>query len=86
MERDLRAVVSPVSKGRFRTLLSVRSNVATLNLGTAVMQQRRLRRLILYLPAALYLYKYIKGVLPAIGVLSYDVYVIWDCQAVVCHI
>ena len=40
MERDLRAVVRPVSKGRFRTLLSVRSNLANLNLDTAVMQQR----------------------------------------------
>jgi len=59
MERDLRAVVSPVSEGRFRTLLSVLTNLANLNLNAAVMQQRRLRRLILYLPAALYLYNYI---------------------------
>ena len=54
-----RAVVRPVSKGRFRTLLSVLTNLANLNLNAAVMQQRRLRRLILYLPAALYLYNYI---------------------------
>ena len=40
MERDPRAVVRPVSKGRFRTLLSVRSNFATLNLCAAVMQQK----------------------------------------------
>ena len=40
MERDLRAVVRPVSKRRFRTLLSVQSNLANLKLRTAVMQQR----------------------------------------------
>ena len=38
MERDLRPFVRPVSKGRFRTLLSGYSNFATLNLSTAVMQ------------------------------------------------
>ena len=53
MERDLRPFVRPVSKGRFRTLLSVRSNLATLNLNAAVMQQKRPRGLILYLPAAI---------------------------------
>ena len=40
MERDLRPFVRPVSKGRFRTLLSGYSNFATLILSTAVMQQR----------------------------------------------
>ena len=40
MERDLRAVVRPVSKGRFRTLLSVLTNLANLNLNAAVMQQK----------------------------------------------
>ena len=40
MERDLRPFVRPVSKGRFRTLLSGYSNFATLNLSTAVMQQK----------------------------------------------
>ncbi len=40
MERDLRPVVRPVSKGRFRTLLSVKSNLANLNLLAAVMQQK----------------------------------------------
>ena len=40
VERDLRPVVRPVSKGRFRTLLSVSSNFATLILHAAVMQQR----------------------------------------------
>ena len=74
MERDLRAVVSPVSKGRFRTLLSVLPNLATLNQDTAVMQLRRLRRLILYLPAALYLYNYIIRCTPHIGVLSYPIF------------
>ena len=38
MERDLRPFVRPVSKGRFRTLLSVSSNFATLILHAAVMQ------------------------------------------------
>ena len=53
MERDLRPFVRPVSKDVFLTLLSVCSNVASLNLCTAVMQQERLRGLILYLPAAI---------------------------------
>ena len=40
MERDLWPFVRPVSKGRFRTLLSVTSNLANLNLYAAVMQQK----------------------------------------------
>ena len=40
MERDLRPFVRPVSKGRFRTLLSVVTNLANLKLRTAVMQQK----------------------------------------------
>ena len=60
MERDLRPFVRPVSKGRFLnvTCLCV-ENLANLKLETAVVQQRRLRGLILYLPAAiipLYIY------------------------------
>ena len=39
MERDLRAVVRPVSKDVFLTLLSVSSNFATLILHAAVMQR-----------------------------------------------
>ena len=46
------AICTASLEGRFRTLLSVRSNLATLNLNAAVMQQKRLRGLILYLPAA----------------------------------
>ena len=38
MERDLRPFVRPVSKGRFRTLLSACSNFATLKPCAAVMQ------------------------------------------------
>ena len=60
MERDLRPLVRPVSKGRFLNVTCLWfSNFATLNPRTAVMQQRRLRGLILYLPAAiipLYIY------------------------------
>ena len=40
-------------KDVFLTLLSVTSNFATLKLDTAVVQQKRLRGLILYLPAAI---------------------------------
>ena len=54
LERDLRPFVRPVSKGRFLNgYLSEQSNFATLNLKTAVMQQKRLRGLILYLPTAI---------------------------------
>ena len=40
------AICTASLEGRFRTLLSVRSNLATLNLNAAVMQQKRLRGLI----------------------------------------
>ena len=75
MERDPRAVVRPVSEGRFLTLLSVRSNLANLNLDTAVMQQKRPRGLILYPPAAKFpSYIYNKVYSPAMGVLSLRIY------------
>ena len=70
MERDLRPVVRPVSKGRFRTLLAALSNFATLNQYTAVMQQGRLRGLILYPPAAIFPFIYIIRCTPQEGARS----------------
>ena len=53
------AICTASLEGRFRTLLSVRSNLATLNLNAAVMQQKRLRGLIFISPCghqSLYIY------------------------------
>ena len=75
MERDLRAVVRPVSKGRFRTLLSGYSNFATLNLSTAVMQQKAFTWVDFISPCGqLSLYIYNKVYFPAMGVLSLRIY------------
>ena len=75
MERDLRPFVRPVSKDVFLTLLSVITNLANLNLETAVMQQERLRGLILYLPAAIIpFYIYIIRCTPHEGARSLHIY------------
>ena len=69
------AICTASLEGRFRTLLSVRSNLANLNLDTAVMQQKRLRGLILYLPAAIIpLYIYIIRCTPYKGARSLHIY------------
>ena len=71
MERDLRPFVRPVSKGRFRTLLSVSSNFATLILHAAVMQQRASTWVDFISPCGYHsLYIYNKVYSPAMGVLS----------------
>ena len=74
MERDPRAVVRPVSKGRFRTLLSVTTNLANLNFGAAVMQQRASAWVDFISPAAISLYIYNKVYSRKMGVLSWRIY------------
>ena len=75
MERDLRPFVRPVSKGRFLnvTCLCV-ENLANLKLETAVVQQRRLRGLILYLSCGYHSPLYIIRCTPFKGARSLHIY------------
>ena len=84
MERDLRPFVRPVSKDVFLTLLSVKSNLANLNLLAAVMQQEAFAWVSFIFPAPDYSFIYINKVYPHGWGASWCIWKLGMCQVVVC--